>query len=280
MRGTTSGDDDRGALSPLPLQAAEQLPGVVRGFIWPTEFLMFSDFVVAAPHAHSALQLVVGLDEPTWIHVDDRWRELPGALIDTDAVHALDATGRLTAIGWIEAESHTGHQLRRRLLGARRWAALDADTAADVAAAWKPAMDRATPCARGHEHWRRGLAAVTGQAWRDAAVEPRIQAVLDHLRRTPVPAPSASQLARVARLSESRLQHLFREQVGVPVRRYLLWQRILTAMSHLATGGSVTDAAHAAGFADGAHLSRVMRRMNGVAASDMGPVSLWLSNCR
>lgn len=64
------------------------------------------------------------------------------------------------------------------------------------------------------------------------------------------------------------------------MRRYLLWHRSLTAMSLLAEGGSVTQAAHAAGFADGAHLSRVTRRMNGVAPSEMGPISLWLSNCR
>ena len=111
-------------------------------------------------------------------------------------------------------------------------------------------------------------------------VDPRIDAVLDYLRRTPSPPPTITELTRVATLSESRLQHLFREQVGVPIRRYLLWQRILTAMSLLAEGASVTEAAHAAGFADGAHLTRTTHRMNGVSPSDMRPVDLWLSNCR
>jgi AraC-like DNA-binding protein len=36
-----------------------------------------------------------------------------------------------------------------------------------------------------------------------------------------------------------------------------------------AAGGSLTDAAHEAGFADSAHLSRTFRRMFGVAPSSL-----------
>jgi AraC-like DNA-binding protein len=80
-------------------------------------------------------------------------------------------------------------------------------------------------------------------------------------------------------LSESRLQHLFRDQVGVPIRRYLLWHRYLTALSLLADGASVTRAAHAAGFAGSAHLTRTAVRMNGFTPTKM-PFGMWLTNCR
>ena len=103
--------------------------------------------------------------------------------------------------------------------------------------------------------------------------------MLEHLRKTPSPPPSIGDLARIAYLSESRLQHVFREQVGVPIRRYLLWHRYLTALSLLADGFPVTDAAHAAGFADGAHLSRTAVRMNGYTPREM-QYGRWLSNCR
>ena len=76
-----------------------------------------------------------------------------------------------------------------------------------------------------------------------------------------------------------RLQHLFRDQVGVPIRRYLLWHRYLTALSLLADGASVTRAAHAAGFADSAHLTRTAVRMNGFTPTKM-PFDMWLTNCR
>ena len=97
----------------------------------------------------------------------------------------------------------------------------------------------------------------------------RIAAVLDHLRATPSPPPSIQDLTNIAHPSQSRLQHLFRNQVGVPIRRYLLWHRYLTALSLLADGASVTRAAHAAGFADSAHLTRTAVRMNGFTPTKM-----------
>ena len=260
--------------------APEQLPGVIRGFVWPTEFLMFSDFLVATQHSHSALQLVVGMAGPTRVKLSGTWRDLPGVLIDTDVPHELNATGRLTAIGWIESEGTLGQQLHEQVLDGRPWAVLDQDAVTRIGGSWRLSMDRSVSCEEGHRRWRAGLAELTGAALPNTAVDRRIQAVVDHLRSTPSPPPKVEDLIEVAHLSESRLQHLFREQVGVPIRRYLLWHRILTAMSLLAEGASVTDAAHAAGFADGAHLTRTTHRMNGITPSELGPVGLWLSNCR
>jgi AraC-like DNA-binding protein len=43
----------------------------------------------------------------------------------------------------------------------------------------------------------------------------------------------------------------------------------------VAAGASITDAAHGAGFADGAHLSRVCRRMFGIAPTDFTRQIRW-----
>ena len=83
----------------------------------------------------------------------------------------------------------------------------------------------------------------------------------------------------IAHLSQSRLQHLFRDQAGVPIRRYLLWHRYLTALILLADGASVTRAARAAGFADSAHLTPTAVRMNGFTPTKM-PFGMWLTNSR
>ncbi|MEO6051520.1 MAG: helix-turn-helix domain-containing protein [Pyrinomonadaceae bacterium] len=53
----------------------------------------------------------------------------------------------------------------------------------------------------------------------------------------------------------------------MPVRRYLLWQRLRDAMHQLAHGSSLTETAHAAGFADSAYLTRTFRGMLGIAPS-------------
>jgi AraC family transcriptional regulator len=74
-------------------------------------------------------------------------------------------------------------------------------------------------------------------------------------------------VAKAVHRSPSRLAHRFREATGVPLRRYVLWSRLRTATEAAMRGASLTEAAHLAGFADSAHLSRTFRAMFGVAPS-------------
>lgn len=77
------------------------------------------------------------------------------------------------------------------------------------------------------------------------------------------------ELSRTVGLSESRLAHTFKEQMGLPVRRYILWIRLQNAARKIITGVSFTEAAHDAGFSDAAHLSRTFRMMFGQTMLDI-----------
>jgi AraC family transcriptional regulator len=76
-------------------------------------------------------------------------------------------------------------------------------------------------------------------------------------------------VAKLIHLSPGRTRHLFVEQTGLPFRTYLLWLRLVRAVEVYAGGASLTEAAHGAGFADSAHLSRTFRRMFGIAAASL-----------
>ena len=272
-------DPEPGGSPDLLAGAAGTLPGRVRGYVWPTEFLVVADFLDASRHNHSALQLMVGIDGAVRMDFGDGWRSLHGALVDTDVAHAFDGSGGLFGGGWIESESPLGEGLRR-VLGGREWAELDEEIATEIAASIAPCLADSVTCADAHRRWRSAVARLTGVHEDRAITDERILSVLQHLREAPRPPPRVGDLARLAHLSESRLQHLFREQVGVPIRRYLLWHRLLTAMGLVADGHGVTEAAHLSGFSDAAHLARTMRHMTGVATTELGPAALWLSNCR
>lgn len=75
--------------------------------------------------------------------------------------------------------------------------------------------------------------------------------------------------ARHAGLSISRFGHLFREETGLPFRRYRLWRRMATVARVVSTGRSLTDAAFEAGFASSAHLSASFRQLFGLAPSTL-----------
>ncbi len=61
----------------------------------------------------------------------------------------------------------------------------------------------------------------------------------------------------------------FSEQVGIPFRRFVLWLRLRRAAEHAWRTQSLTEAAHAAGFSDLAHFSRVCRATFGVAPTGL-----------
>ncbi len=80
---------------------------------------------------------------------------------------------------------------------------------------------------------------------------------------------SLPDLAAGVGISESRLAHLFRRDVGIPMRQYRLALRMQEAVKQIAEGRSLTEAAYAARFADSAHFCRICRRMFGVTPSHL-----------
>ena len=102
-----------------------------------------------------------------------------------------------------------------------------------------------------------------------AAIDTRVSQSIEWIRAEHENHVSVGEIAANVALSESRFSHLFTSQVGVPVRRYLLWLRLRKAIHLLANGTSLTDTAHEAGFADSAHFTRTFRQMLGIAPSSL-----------
>ncbi|WP_412471604.1 helix-turn-helix domain-containing protein [Halobacteriovorax sp. RT-1-4] len=70
-------------------------------------------------------------------------------------------------------------------------------------------------------------------------------------------------------LSESRLLHLFKEEVGVTFRKYILWQKLKRAVDAQAEGRNITDIAIAAGFSDSAHFSKFFKQSFGLSPKEI-----------
>ncbi len=97
--------------------------------------------------------------------------------------------------------------------------------------------------------------------------DPRLERALAALDQQLNGKVSAQALAQAAHLSLSQLERLFAHQLGLPVRRLVLWRRLRIALQLALAGGTLTEAAHGAGFADSAHFSRTMKQLFGVTAA-------------
>lgn len=98
-------------------------------------------------------------------------------------------------------------------------------------------------------------------------LDARIGRILAYLSERQDRGMSADRLAASVGLSASRMQHLFTETVGVPFRRYRAWARMRRAIAAVVEGGSFTQAAHEAGFADQPHFANDFRKTFGAPAS-------------
>jgi AraC-like DNA-binding protein len=73
-----------------------------------------------------------------------------------------------------------------------------------------------------------------------------------------------SQLSKASFLSESRLAHLFKKQLGISVHQCVLWKKMLVAVLKSREGYSLTECAHYVGFSDSSHFNKVFYSMFGV----------------
>jgi AraC-like DNA-binding protein len=80
---------------------------------------------------------------------------------------------------------------------------------------------------------------------------------------------TSRQVADEVYLSESRFLHLFREQIGINFRAYLLWLRLNDAVEEIRITNSLTLIANNCGFSDTAHLSRTCKMAYGIRPSDL-----------
>lgn len=187
----------------------------------------------ARPHAHYAHQLLLAIDEPLRLLVEGQPRCARALLLPSQQVHAFELAGQPLLALYAEPLAFSVGQLQGL---------------ADSAPAELPALVeylRQMPRLPLDARVRQALAAV------DQLLVERI---------------SAQGLAQRVCLSLSQLERLFAEQVGLSVRRLVRWRRLRLALALALEGATLTEAAHAAGFADSAHLSRTVRELFGIRA--------------
>ena len=77
-----------------------------------------------------------------------------------------------------------------------------------------------------------------------------------------------SELTSKVFLSDSRLSHLFKEHIGVSIKKYLVWNRLRQAISkYLNDNTNLTEVSLQSGFFDQAHLTNSFKNVLGVSPS-------------
>jgi AraC-like DNA-binding protein len=70
-------------------------------------------------------------------------------------------------------------------------------------------------------------------------------------------------------LSESRLAHLFKEEIGIPLKSYIVLHKLQRAYEYIFNGENITTAAANAGFDSPSHLAYTNKMMTGMSTSNI-----------
>jgi AraC family transcriptional regulator len=226
-------------------------------------------FAPIAMHAHYAIQVAFGAQRGIRFRTGEHgpWTEYDAVIIPSRNPHAMDSTAlEAGAVLLIEPETPQGRALAERCgdsgILAVPMAALEGAHAA-LLTTWKSGKGPEATVRAAQDVITTLTAGVTPRVVSDDRILRAIEYIRNHLD-----APlTLNEVAKEAFLSPSRFRHLFVEQTGTALRPYVLWRRFLRAWEVVMRGESLSVAAHKAGFADAAHLSRTSRRMFGFAPS-------------
>lgn len=218
-----------------------------------------------APHAHSVPVHLAGLYEPFRLRIaGGDWLRCRTAVIPAGVSYEFDVGGQPLSVLYLEpSEAGTGALIPLVSQASEKGGAL-------VGEAGEFSLIRELYEARDGPRWIGSaldslLAFSTPRAPR--RLDPRISRAVASLAGNVEGAAPVAEAAREVGLSPSRFQHLFAEEVGVPFRRFRVWQRLRGAIAEIAAGSSFTAAAYTAGFSDQAHFARAFRQTFGAPAS-------------
>ena len=241
---------------------------------WDGGCMFIGSFTGVVPvHAHYAIQLAFGAEPVIRFRGDDDepWMEFDGAIIASRQPHSMDTT-RLASPGnaviFVEPETREGRVLAERYLS-EGIAALPAEAmsvARELMSLWV-----SNPSIAGIRQgaWRL-IETLTGRSEPAVVSDERILRAIAYVNARLGEEITLHHVASEANLSPGRFRHLFVEQTGLGLRPYILWRRFIRVWDLLKEGESLSGAAHRAGFADAAHLTRTARRMFGTPPSAMG----------
>lgn len=227
-----------------------------------------SSMGIVEPHSHHAVQITLALKGTVAFRAPDGdWIECDGAAVLPNVPHSFDGRSAIAAMIFIDPECREGRWLRNSLtapimqipgsryaqfrqplleFGQRRPSATEA---AALIAGVAHSLCEGPPPLR--------------------AMDERITRALAHIRSRDPRGLTQESVAKEVFLSPSRFAHLFTAEVGLPFRRYLLWRKLNRAIGAFGRGGTLSEAAHAAGLSDSAHLTRTFYQMFGIPPSLM-----------
>lgn len=238
-------------------------------YLWDGGFLAIgrADGVVP-PHAHHAFQIVIAIEGEVAVKgARGEWRSGRGLVVPPDVEHSYNHQGALGAMLFVDPESREGVWLRSTFR--REIAFIPPERIASCAQELRKFLEQPHESMDIRSLILQCVQSMCAGAPPSRKMDERVTKVLQHIRASDDLRISLEGAAASVFLSGGRFAHLFKQQVGLPFRRYMLWRKLARGVVAIGRERTLAAAAQAADFSDAAHFTRTFYQMFGIAPSVM-----------
>ncbi|MEZ5041894.1 MAG: AraC family transcriptional regulator [Saprospiraceae bacterium] len=234
-------------------------------YVWNGLSVFWGTSFNTSPHSHDTLQLAFDIDRKFRLKDQNTpWQEHSAAIIRAGHVHQLDSNGSIQLFLYLDRDSTYAKQLTEKYLSDSNISNLEGSDIRTLSNDFFKRLLVITNCDElfhGCYTILKHLIELGKPAKRDERVDKAIAFII----RSQNKPFKVKDVADHVYLSESRLRHLFKEQVGQPIQNFILWMRVVDSLNLVLKGKRLDQTAYASGFWDPSHMNRSYKELLGVA---------------
>lgn len=236
-------------------------------YLWRQRTLFLGEIGQLKPLSPGAHTLLLGLDAPLALSIEGKQFHARSYLIAAGTEVEAQTEGQRIACCFLDPLGRDWRFHQAHMRQQEGGVATDASNEEALLTALTALCHSAVSGQEAYPRLQGLLFPSEEEAVAEFDADPRIAHVVELIRSDPADNLSNEALAEQVGLSGDRLQRLFKQSTGIPIRRYRLWHRLFVTSTMMAMGSTLTDAALAAGFSDSSHLTHVFKSMLGMSPS-------------
>ena len=242
---------------------------VAKLFLWTDKVFYLGPNFETDLHSHHAVQISIGLQRTLEVSTDHNEVGINNRIIITasDIRHRFSSKEQNVALIFLPKETEGANSIDSAISDESSVIGFPDTALGHLLPDLQAFHDHSFNCQKAERMCCEIIKCMQFKSFPKKILDERILYALRILENHSSQSVTVSDLAKTVGLSTSRFCHLAKQQIGIPIRTFYLWKKMIRAIAAIENVGSLTEAAHVSGFSDSSHMSRTFRRMFGLKPS-------------
>lgn len=222
----------------------------------------------ASIHIHNSIQITVSMDEDFFVKIKNNVINESGIIINSNVSHELFGKDGWQIYFLINPESIFGEKIKRMYIKNKDYYIIPDNIIRDI----RELIKTKYMIIENKNEYSKFISEIYSIFYLkdytiNHSLDKRVEEVLEYITTNDLTQMSLETLSKNVSLSESRLSHLFKENIGISISSYILNYKLRKAFKLIFEGQSITTSALEAGFYSSSHLTNVCKEKLGMIPS-------------